>query len=261
MGETAGDGGENWIPTGARNVAVLLAAREFGFGESFGEIERRAAEDDGAASDGVDGLTFAEGKAGGVANRADFSAVGVFAAGTVSEVFDEEEVVVFLDFFELADVDREAEGVLEDEDFEFFIFLSELVEGGGRVVGEEVAVFRSFEVDKDGLEAGEFDGFEDGVASEGVDGDVVALFDLAGGKEALESEGEGGTARVDEAGVGEVGAIAFGESAFEGEVVVFGAEDKRVAKNVAGGVVGGEAEENHLSSLRTALARPEGSEM
>lgn len=241
MGEATSNGGKDRIPTGAWNVATFRATSELGFSEVFGKAKSRVAEDDGAAVDGVDGFALAKGEASSFANGADFSAIGIFAAGAVSEIFEEEQMILLLDFFKLADIYRKTEGVLKDEDFELVVFFGEGGEAGGGVVGEKVAIFGLLEVNKDRHELSIFDGFKDGVAGKCVDCDMVTFSDSTAGNEAFESERDSGTTRESEAGMGEVGAIAFGQFAFEGGVIVFIAEDKRVAENVAGGVVAGES--------------------
>ena len=118
VSETASDGSKAWVPAGAGGeTAGEFATFEFSLVEVFRETDGLVAKNDGAAGNSVETFALAEGKAGSFANGTNFAAVRVFAPSAVSEIFEEQQVVVFFNFFKLANVDREAKGILEDETF------------------------------------------------------------------------------------------------------------------------------------------------
>ena len=240
MRKTASDGSKEGIPAGARGGAAgKFATFQVGFVERLRKVDGFVAENDSATGRRVETFAFAKRKTGGFADRANFSPVGVFATGTMGEVFKKQEAIFIFDFLKLADVDGKAERVLENEDFEFFIGFCQLFQVFCGVVGEDFTTNGFFEVDKDRFELGVFDGFKDGVASESVDSDMVAFFNFIAGEKTFESEGDCRTTGENERNTRGVGIIFFSEGGFESVVVLFSAGGERVASNVLGGIVRG----------------------
>ena len=192
MGETAGDCSKNRIPAGTHRVGDFRLFKVFFF-EGIWEGEGGVTQDYGAAVDDVEGFSLPEGETGCVADSADFSAVGVFSSGAVSEVFEHEKTVFFLDFFKFYHVNRDSEGILDDKNLDFFVFFQERFEGFWGVVGGEFFYFG-----EDGNETGFLDSFDDCFAGEAVNEDVVAVFDLFRGFHSFKSEENCGSAGIND---------------------------------------------------------------
>ena len=121
MRKAAGDGAKNRIPRSARDVAVPSSANKFLFLEGLREGEERVSEQNSTAENCVDCFPLSKRERDGIADGSDlnfFSGIGfIETSSAVSEVFEKEKIIFLANFFELGDVDCDAEGVLENEDF------------------------------------------------------------------------------------------------------------------------------------------------